>query len=620
MKICPTCKQKFEDNIHFCPHDSEVLEPDLTSLVDTILDGQYHIEAVLGQGGMGAVYRARHTLLNDRVAIKILSPHLSNNPGYKRRFLREGQAARRFHHPNAVTVHDLRTTSDGTIYMVLEYVEGNTLGEELKKRGRFSPTEAFALLKPIAEALHAAHAMGVVHRDLKPDNIMISAYVNNKSLVKLLDLGIAKVSKLPDVTINTEATALTVTGQIIGTPHYMSPEQWEGTEEIDGRTDIYSLGLVFYELIAGYRPFEGKTLQDLARQHAMIKPPALHEIVKSVPEAFSRVIMRAIAKSPHQRQATMEKFINELQATLPAKAGDSTGFEDATLIVPHDSQVPTITANASTISVTPVTAPTDAIPQRITEDASARATKVDISLESQLPLSRRLIWPMAASVIVLLLAIGGWLVWQQRSLQMTGNNIKPISDVGVTAVNPPAVEMMESMRYWIEIASPLPGGPSIRKAGSLMLASNDSLKLHFLTREFGYLYIVGAGAGNAPTTFLTAKPDPKSGLNTNTIKVGEEFSFPKGEENWLTLDKNATIDKCTIIFSAIPLHSPAFLNAPAGHELTPEEHKQWVDFRAQAVLATTTLMAEQEPYVVINVPKQGVEGKPIIFDVVVDHK
>src|SRR5512141_2474567 len=138
MKYCTICKEKFDDTVSFCPTDGEVLEDDPASLVDTVLDGQYQMEALLGKGGMGAVYRARHILLGDRVAIKVLPPEMRSNSEWLRRFQREGQAARRFRHPNAVTVYDLRTSSDGTIYLVMEYVEGNTLDVELKRRGRFS--------------------------------------------------------------------------------------------------------------------------------------------------------------------------------------------------------------------------------------------------------------------------------------------------------------------------------------------------------------------------------------------------------------------------------------------------------------------------------------------------
>src|SRR6266576_969302 len=148
MKYCAICQTKYEDGVSFCPVDGEVLEDDPSSIVDTVLDGQYQIEALLGKGGMGAVYSARHILLGDRVAIKILPPEVRTNAEWLRRFRREGQAARRFRHPNAVTVYDLRTASDGMIYMVMEYVEGRTLDAELKAHGHFTAGEAFTILEP----------------------------------------------------------------------------------------------------------------------------------------------------------------------------------------------------------------------------------------------------------------------------------------------------------------------------------------------------------------------------------------------------------------------------------------------------------------------------------------
>src|SRR5437867_7385437 len=149
MKFCPTCNSKYDDNVSFCPKDGEVLEEDPQTFIGLVLDGQYQIEALLGKGGMGAVYRARHILLGDRVAIKLLPPEMRSNTEWLRRFQREGQAARRFRHPNAVTVYDLRTSADGTIYLVMEYVEGTTLDDELKRRKSFSADEALTVLDPI---------------------------------------------------------------------------------------------------------------------------------------------------------------------------------------------------------------------------------------------------------------------------------------------------------------------------------------------------------------------------------------------------------------------------------------------------------------------------------------
>src|SRR5688572_739286 len=320
MKYCTVCKAKYDNSVSFCAIDGEVLEADPASIVDTVLDGQYQMEALLGKGGMGAVYRARHILLGDRVAIKVLPPEVRTNAEWLRRFRREGQAARRFRHPNSVTVYDLRTAADGTIYMVMEYVEGHTLDHELKTRGRFTAAEALEILTPIMSVLDTAHSMGVVHRDLKPENIMIgNATENGAPVVKLLDLGIAKMREIAGD--NGGNTALTMAGQVLGTPYYMSPEQWgeiprDENTEIDGRADIYSLGLVFYEMIIGRRCFAGNTLHELRREHVTIRPRPLHEVVADVPRGFSEAIERATAKDRGDRQATAGALAAELRAGL----------------------------------------------------------------------------------------------------------------------------------------------------------------------------------------------------------------------------------------------------------------------------------------------------------------
>src|ERR1700704_2691779 len=321
MKYCTICKAKYEDSISFCPTDGEVLEDDPSSIVGSVLDGQYQIEFLVGKGGMGAVYLARHILLGDRVAIKILPPEVRNNAEWLRRFRREGQAARRFRHANAVTVYDLRTASDGTIYMVMEYVEGHTLDAELKKRGRFTADEAFEVLEPIMSVLNTAHAMGVVHRDLKPENIMMGKpTAGGESSVKLLDLGIAKMREIAGVD-SSGTTELTMAGQVLGTPYYMSPEQWgeisrDGNPEIDGRTDIYSLGLVAYEMISGKRAYSALTLHELRREHLHANPTPLCEKVPDVPREFSEAISRAVSKDRADRQGTAGDLAAQLRAGL----------------------------------------------------------------------------------------------------------------------------------------------------------------------------------------------------------------------------------------------------------------------------------------------------------------
>lgn len=319
MKYCPVCNDLYDDSMSFCTRDGEVLQEDPGSLVGTTLDGQYAIEALLGKGGMGAVYRARHILLGDRVAVKFLPPQMRGNTEWLKRFQREGQAARRFRHPNAVTVYDLRTTSDGLVYMVMEYVEGRTLDQELSTRGQFSPHDALSVLEPVMNALNAAHVVGVVHRDIKPENIMIGrAQTGGETTIKILDMGIAKLAAGDD---STGTGALTMAGQILGTPHYMSPEQWgeiprDNGHEIDGRADIYSLGAVIYQLVSGKRPFFGTTLPEIRRQHVSVTPQPLNEIASNIPAAFSNAVMRALSKDRNDRQATAAELVQELRASL----------------------------------------------------------------------------------------------------------------------------------------------------------------------------------------------------------------------------------------------------------------------------------------------------------------
>jgi serine/threonine-protein kinase len=329
MKFCAACNTTFEDTLSFCPRDGEVLHEHAETIVGQVLEGKYKVESFIAQGGMGAVYRARHILLGDLVVIKTLRSEMRNNSEWLKRFQREGKAARAFRHPNSVQVYDLSAGSDGLIYMVMEYVEGHTLDHELKLRGRFRPEDAIGVLEPVADVLDAAHARGVVHRDLKPENVMLGRADDGQEVVKVLDLGIAKMVGAGDVHA-AEATSLTVAGQILGTPYYMSPEQWgelprDGKAEVDGRTDIYSLGMIFFELVAGKKPLGGRTLAELRYKHVSEPLPLLHEVASDVPEAFSRAVAHAVEKDRNDRPSSAGEFINELRATLgmPARARSS---------------------------------------------------------------------------------------------------------------------------------------------------------------------------------------------------------------------------------------------------------------------------------------------------------
>jgi len=675
MKYCSVCNQKFDDSVSFCTKDGEVLEEDPSSLVGTALDGQYQIEALLGKGGMGAVYRARHILLGDRVAIKLLPPEMRSNSEWLRRFQREGQAARRFRHPNAVTVYDLRTSADGTIYLVMEYVEGITLDGELKKHGRFSPAEALATLSPIMSVLNAAHAMGVVHRDLKPENIMIGkAGTGGEPVVKLLDLGIAKLREVAGAE-KTGTTALTIAGQMLGTPYYMSPEQWgelprDGNSEIDGRADIYSLGLVFYELIAGKKPFGGLTLSELRREHVHVKPPSLHEVVLNVPPAFSEAVARATAKDRSDRQETAGELANELEAALSAEGiaplGSLASLSSTSAAAPSSTSettphgritaaertAPTIVGEAAVTgaerpsvaekagdgSSQVATLPTVIVgEEELAARAAAREAQPPPAVSSQ---SSGVVSPAVTDarrrspllfgglgVVALLLVVGagGFAVFHFMNSKASSNASRTTKPSDGTAGVDLAAGGHEIGRYWIE-TNAKNKSEAVRAGELVTMQSGQSFKFHFSPSENGYLYIIGPGNKNVPTTFLTTTPSADSGVYTNEVRSGVDFAFPVNSdtrENWITLDQTAGTDEFTIIFATTPLTSPDFLYMAAGHELTPDERKQLDDFRAQFkanLIGTEVVKTGASPFVSVKVPQTEHEGAPVIFQVRIEHK
>jgi len=660
MKYCSLCNEKFDDSVSFCPKDGEVLEEDSGSLVGKALDGQYHIEALLGKGGMGAVYRARHILLGDRVAIKVLPPEMRGNTEWLRRFQREGQAARRFRHPNAVTVYDLRTSADGTIYLVMEYVEGNTLDAELKKRGKFTPADAVTVLTPVMSVLNAAHAMGVVHRDLKPENIMIGKpSTGGEPVVKLLDLGIAKLREVAG-SEPTGSTNLTVAGQMLGTPYYMSPEQWgdlprDGNHEIDGRADIYSLGVVIYELIAGQRPFSGFSLPELRRQHTSHTPPSLHEIDATVPRAFSDAVARTIAKDRSDRQATAGDLEKELVAALAAEgiapsesvadfaSAPTASTSRGTVTSPQQTAATLVTGISETEPVqAPATIASQAatMPTVIAQPSAAAAMPVAPAVAAAPPLAQSapavatvapakgkgsaLIFAGVGLVVVLIIAgVGGYFV--MHTMMNKPETASAPTDGSSSGAGADVAGAHEIGRYWVQVGSDT-GLNSVRADDVMQMASGQQFKLHFSPSESGYLYIIGPGDGNAPTTFLTAKPATEFGVKSNEVKSGQDFVFPADtakKENWMNLDETAGTDEFTIIFSGTPLTTPAFLEDDALRELTDKEKSELDQTVAgfKSNLAGTEVMKNASaPFVSVKVPQSATEGAPVVFKLKIAHK
>ncbi len=326
---CPSCHAAVEGSPRFCPSCGASLasgpvadtEPGHSDdpLLGQVLGGKYRIVRLLGEGGMGAVYEGEQQLGTSkrRVAIKTLHPHLSRNPQIEARFQREVGTVAQLEHPNTIQVYDFGSTAEGILYIVMEFLSGKSLADLLATQGAMVPERVAHILEQVCGSLEEAHGRGIVHRDLKPDNVVLLERAGQKDFVKVLDFGIAKRSSEEDK----NEQKLTQQGMVLGTPPYMSPEQFTG-QPIDARSDIYSLGVMAYEMLSGKLPFEANTAWEWATQH-MTRPPIPIESLAvggRIPVAMKAALQRALAKSPEQRFQTVTGFIEAFEGKTPEAA------------------------------------------------------------------------------------------------------------------------------------------------------------------------------------------------------------------------------------------------------------------------------------------------------------
>jgi len=297
------------------------------------IDGRYKVEARLGEGGMGVVYRCSHKIIGKKVAMKVLRADLARETEATERFLNEAKAASSIGNPHIIDISDFGQFADGATYFVMEYLDGQPLSAVVRSTGAQPLPRLISIAAQLAEGLLAAHTAHIVHRDLKPDNIFLVTRGQNKDFVKILDFGIAKVSNA--------AERLTRAGAVFGTPHYMSPEQAAGST-VDHRGDIYSFGVILYEMASGRVPFDADNFMGILTQHIYKAPLPLRALVprpEGVPPGLEAIILKCLSKRPDQRFQTMQEVLDDLHKLQAGAVPDAVPEmlkRSGSFDVPHD--------------------------------------------------------------------------------------------------------------------------------------------------------------------------------------------------------------------------------------------------------------------------------------------
>jgi serine/threonine-protein kinase len=409
--FCIHCKSEIDPKFKACPYCGEAITDFLRRHLEAPIDGKYQILARLGVGGMGEVYKVLHVHLNSIRVIKLMRANIATDPGAHERFLREARLATKIHHPNVATLFDFSTLDDGSFYMVWEYIEGINLHELINQRGPLSPSYAARLATQALMGLDAIHRAGIVHRDVSPENLMIARDDEGVERVKIIDLGIAKGSGAEDNN--------TKTGMFVGKWKYCSPEHLgmlPPGERIDGRADIYSFGIVLYEMLTGVPPFQADTPHAYLMMHSQTRPRALREVnprVATSPQ-LEALVFRALEKDRTHRFSTARDFSQAIDAIAPTLS-DTAGAPPP---LPPSSEVTNEATraadrlrqahDAATVVSIAQDAPTVAAP------LAERQLKVTPAPAAAEPPRRSKIGFVIAVVLVIALGAGGWFMFQRQ--------------------------------------------------------------------------------------------------------------------------------------------------------------------------------------------------------------
>jgi serine/threonine-protein kinase len=389
--LCPSCGADAGGVSKFCPSCGQTLvrTAQADDYVGKVVGKKYRVESLLGEGGMGKVYKAKQVALDKMVVLKVLRQSLQSDERTVARFQREAKAASRLKHANSISVLDFGQAEDGSLYIAMELVEGKDLHEILSKEYPLPEARIVRIISQVLSALAEAHSVGVIHRDLKPENIMVEQRRGEPDFVKVLDFGIAKIQ---DASAE-DGPALTRAGFVCGTPEYMSPEQARGSQ-LDARSDLYAVGVILYQLTTGLLPFDADSAVGYATKHLMEEPqpPSRRRPEARISPAMERLILRAMSKDPGARPQTADEFREELLAVPEKRAATGQGMA-------APLRRPTPTDEDRTAPVRPVTSA--AAPLRLTDEVVKRERR-----------SMAVVKVVTAGLVTVALGLGGFFVYQ----------------------------------------------------------------------------------------------------------------------------------------------------------------------------------------------------------------
>ena len=544
MRLCDTCRSVYPTDFTTCPKDQTPLRDTDQLAPGMTLRGKYEILEKIGEGGMATVYRAHHLHLKEDLAIKVVSPRLLGDKEFLDRFQHEAVITRRLRHPNAVRLDDFDLTEDGRPFIVMEYVRGQSLRSVLLKSGFMPVPRALDVARQVALALGAAHALGIVHRDIKPDNVLLITQGDGSDLVKVLDFGIAKIYEAGNETKS--GYTPTKTGIVLGTPQYLSPEQARGEKgpNVDGRADLYALGVMLYEMLTAELPFNSETSIGLLMHHLQTipTPPHIHRPELQIPEAVSAILMKAMEKDRTNRFQTGEEFAAALEQAKSYAASTSSGdrpstanFNTAALTAAAMSEPHALTASAQAKTAV-VTPPRTAAQAPSATPVMTQSTKVlgsdqfevphlpaPAAAVAQVPKRKKLKYMLMGAGALVLIVVA-WAVWPSKSAAPASDQKPIVFDQYQTPTDQPVTRSAPRTSH-------RSGNPQPRQAEpqqSSGVSEADHLRSKELTAS-GYNRLSRKDFGGASSDFQEAlRLDPNNSSAQKGLQTAQAGAVGQG--------------------------------------------------------------------------------------------